>query len=112
MPRIDLPVTEVTRTGVAPAAEIVGDATNFHSFNNDGSVVLLARNSGATVTRTVTLRYTGVVDGQAIVARTVAIPISVSRYIGPFPTDVWGQTVNIDVDNAELRLSTYHIART
>lgn len=111
MARVDLPLTEITRAGVAPAAEVTGDATNNHSFSNDGEVFLLARNSAATATRTVTLRIAQTVDNQAVTSRTVAVPISVSRYIGPFPTDVWGQTVNVDVDHADLKLSAYHVPR-
>lgn len=110
MPRVDVPLTEITRAGVAPGAEVTGDPSNNHSFNNDGRVFLLARNSQATAPRTVTLRFTAVVDGQAVTSRTVAVPISVSRYIGPFPPDTYGSTVLIDVDHADLKLSTYHMS--
>jgi hypothetical protein len=109
MARVDVPLTEITRAGVAPGAEVTGDAVNNHSFTNDGKVFLLARNSAATATRTVTLRIAQTVDSQTVTSRTVAVPISVSRYVGPFPTDVWGQTVLIDVDHADLKLSTYHL---
>lgn len=109
MPRVNVPVTQITRAGVAAPTEVNGDATNNHVVANNGRVVLLVRNSGSTVARTVTLRLPGLTDGQAVTPRTVSIPISVSRYIGPFPTDAYGSSLQIDVDNAELKLLAFGI---
>lgn len=107
MPRVAVPVTQITRTGIAPATEVNGDATNNHSVANTGDMFLLVRNSGSTVSRTVTINYAKTFDGQAVSARTVVVPISVSRYIGPFPTDMFGALLLVNVDNAELKLSAY-----
>lgn len=109
MPRVNLPHTSISRAGVAPGAEVTGDPTNNHSTANDGRVFLLVRNSGSTVNRVVTLQIPTVVDGQAVTARTVSIPQSTSRYIGPFPPADYGDTLTIDVDNAELKLTAYHL---
>ena len=108
MPRIDVPVTAVTKSGIAPAAEVPGDPVNNHSFANDSRTWLTARNNGATP-RTVTIRLSGLVDGQAIEPKTVSVPATSSRYIGPFDTTRYGRTVLIDVDHADLRLSAYRI---
>lgn len=109
MPRVNVPVTQITRAGVAAPAETNGDATNNHVISNNGRVILLVRNSGSTVARTVTLRLPGLTDGQAITPRTVSVPISTSRYIGPFPTDDYGTSLQIDVDNSELKLLAFGI---
>lgn len=48
-PRIDIPVTAITRDGVAVGSgtgEVTFDAANDHSFANDGNVVLHVRNVG------------------------------------------------------------------
>lgn len=109
MARTNVPVTEITRAGVAPANPITGDPTNNHAVANDGHVVLLIANTGATVARTATVRVTRTVDGQTPASRTYSIAQSTSRYIGPWPTGDYGTTLQVDVDNAELKLSAYRI---
>lgn len=111
MARGNLPLTQIARAGVAPAAEVTGDAVNNHAMSNDGKAFLLARNSnGGSTARTVTFHFAEAVDGQAVTPRAVAIPAAASRYFGPFPVSEFGQTLLIDVDNAELKLSAYHLA--
>lgn len=112
MPRVAVPVTPLSRTGtgVAPAAETNGDATNNHTVANDGKTWLLVRNSnGAALARVLTVRLSGGRDGQSITPRTYSIPAAASRYIGPFPVSDYGSTMQVDVDNAELKLSAYRL---
>lgn len=111
MPRADLTVTAISRTGVAPPAETTGDPVNNHTVNNDGSVFLLARNSNSGSTaRTVTVHVNKTIDGQAVASKTYSIPASSSLYIGPFPPETYGADLLVDVDNAELKLSAFHLA--
>lgn len=112
MPRVDVPVTQITRTGVASATEVNGDATNNHSVANDGSVWIEVRNSGSTVARVVSARFANTIDGQTTAPKTWSIPTSSTRRIGPFPTRLYGTTLLIDVDNAELKLTAYKVATT
>ncbi|MDX3455057.1 hypothetical protein PV396_24470 [Streptomyces sp. ME02-8801-2C] len=109
MPRVNVPVTQITRAGVAAPTEVTGDATNNHVVANNGRMVLLVRNSGSTVSRTVTLRLPGLTDGQAVTPRTVSIAQSTSRYIGPFPTGDYSSLLQVDVDNAELKLLAFGV---
>lgn len=110
MPRVSVPVTIISKAGVAPAAETNGDPVNNHTVANDGRTVLLVRNAnGAAVARTLTVRLAGTRDGQAITPRTYSIPAAASRYIGPFDTTNYGSSVQVDVDNAELKLSAYRL---
>lgn len=110
MARVDLPVTAVNRAGVAPGAEVAGDATNFHSFvNTNGNVVLLVRNADGAGAHTVTIHVAQTVDGQAVTSRAVSIPLTSSRYFGPFPVSEYGSTVLVDVDSTQLKLSTYQV---
>jgi hypothetical protein len=112
MPRVDIPVTQITRSGVAPATEVNGDATNNHSVSNDGATWIEVRNSGSTVARTVSARFANTIDGQTTAAKTWSIPTSSTRRIGPFPVRYYGTTLQIDVDNAELKLTAYKVATT
>ena len=109
MPRVDLPHTNLTREGVAPGAEVSGDATNNHSVVNDGKVFLLARNSGAG-DRTVTIVTPGTVDSQAVADRVISITAAASRYIGPFPPGDYGDPLSVDVEHTEVKLTAYHLA--
>ncbi|GAA0454193.1 hypothetical protein ACFQ2B_27865 [Streptomyces stramineus] len=107
MPRVNVPVTSITRTGVAPATEVNGDATNNHSLVNDGQTWIEVRNSGSTVARTMSAIYANTIDGQTVPAKTYSIPTSSTRRIGPFPVRLFGALLLIDVDNAELKLTAY-----
>lgn len=58
-----------------------------------------------------TIKVAKLVDRLAVADRTVAIPVSATRYIGPF-TDDYKQTdgnVYVDPDSTDLRLSAYRV---
>lgn len=110
MARVSIPVTAITRAGVAPAAEVTGVPADNHVMANDGKTVLLVRNSnGASTARTLTVRFSREVDGQAIDPKEYVIAAAASRYIGPFDPTNYGKSMQIDVDNAELKLSAYRL---
>lgn len=109
MARVTVPVTTITRAGVTPAAEVNGDATNNHQIANDGRTVLLVRNANASATaRTLTVVIQGAIDGFAPAPRTYSIAAGASRYIGPFDVASYGALMQVNVDNAELKLSAYN----
>lgn len=110
MPRVNVPVTSITRAGVAPATEVNGDATNNHSLANTGDCWIEVRNSGSTVARVLSAHFVNNVDGVTVDPKTWSIPTSSTRRIGPFPTRLYGTTLLIDVDNAELKLTAYRVA--
>lgn len=110
MARVTVPVTSITRSGIAPAAETTGDPVNFHSVSNSGRMFLLVRNADGVDPHDVTVHFSQTVDGQAVTARTYTIPLTSSRYIGPFPTVYYGSTLNVDVDDAQLFLSAYLVS--
>lgn len=105
MPRTPVPLTTITRAGIAPPAETNGDPANHHVIPNNGRVALLVRNASESNARTLTLRVRGAIDGQPVTPRTVSIPAEASRYVGPFPVDQYGPRLELDVDNAELKLT-------
>lgn len=110
MARVAVPVTVVSRTGVAPAAETNGDPVNNHTVANDGRTILLVRNAnGAATDYDLTVHLQGSVDGQTIDPKVYTIAAGASRYIGPWPTTRYGTSMQVDVENAELKLSAYRI---
>lgn len=108
MARGNLPLTQISRAGVAPASEVNGDAVNGHQMTNDGKAFVLVRNSGAGA-RVVTFTVPGNIDGQPVTARAVSLAAGVSRYFGPFPPNTYARLVLIDVAHAELKLAAYHL---
>lgn len=110
MPRVSVPVNALTTSGIAPAAEVNGDPVNNHAVANDGRTFVLVRNSnGAATARTLTIVVQGAVEGQGITPKTVSVPAAASRYLGPFNTTNFGSELQLNVDNAELKLSAYRI---
>jgi hypothetical protein len=107
MPRTPVPVTTVTRAGIAPAAEVNGDSANNHSVVNDGKMTLEVRNAHATIAKTVTVKFTTTVDDQIVTSRVYSIPATVTRRIGPWPTQWYGQSLQVDVESADIKLTAY-----
>ena len=101
MARTVLAVQIVPRTGLN--AVFTAANTDGHSVANDGRMFLHVKN-GVTATVVVTLVIPQTVDGQAVTNRTVSIPTSNERYIGPFPAGTYnqgggvGDQIHIDFD--------------
>lgn len=109
MARGTIPQTQINRSGATPPAETNGDAVNNHQMSNDGRVLLFVRNSnGGSTARTVTFRPTKTVDG-GTVTKPVSIAAGATKVFGPFPVDLYGSLMQIDVDNAELKFQAYHL---
>lgn len=109
MAAVSVPVTSITRAGVAPTTPTPGDATNGHTMSNDGKSFLLVDNSGV-ASRTLTVAFSRTVDGQAVASRVYTLASGVDRYIGPFPQSDYGTTLSFTVSHAELLLSAYRLS--
>ena len=111
-----IPVITLTRAGVAPGTaggnEITPSLSTEHPFVNDDRTFLHARNTDAGASRTITLMIANGVDGQVVPHKTVSVPASGERLIGPFPSGIYGQPsdnmrVWIQVDDVDFRLCCY-----
>jgi hypothetical protein len=103
-----LTVTDSSRSSVVllPATSgTVADVANGNSFANNGNVIVLATNTGATVVRNVTIPLAITVDSRQPAARTYAIAIGTTAILGPFDTTNYGSTVQINGDNVELKFN-------
>ncbi|MER5206173.1 hypothetical protein [Streptomyces sp. NPDC002825] len=77
-------MTTPTRAGVV-LTSTPGDATNNHVMVNDGHTVILIKNTGSTVARTITFRFAKKVDGQAVTSRTASLVTGERRSSVRFP---------------------------
>lgn len=103
MARAQIPVSTSTTKGVLFVAEQNGDAVNHHQLANSGREKLHVRNSGAGA-RTVTIKFSKQVDGQAVADYVKSIPAGETWVFGPFPTENYGTQVLINVEHAEVKL--------
>jgi hypothetical protein len=98
MPRVSIPITQVTDDGVIQPAQTNGDATNDHQLDfNDGRVIL---EISTTVSDTVTIITPGVVgSGLAIADKPIVMTGTQTTVAGPVPPAVYNQpagSVQID----------------
>lgn len=108
MPRVAIPVTSATRAGVT-LTPTTGDPVNNHTVANDGRTAVIVENTGSTVARTVTFQLTKKVDGFAVTPRTETLAVGEKQLFGPFDVQEYGARLNVDVDNAELKLTPIRI---
>lgn len=91
MPRVEIPVTQLTDAGVAPPAQTNGDATNDHYIaGNDGHIVLeiISTDAGA---QTVTILTPGNFGGLNVEDRVVAVPAGATRYVSKLAPGLYNQ---------------------
>jgi hypothetical protein len=88
MSRTALSVVTSGRTGDRELVLVAGDAVNFNYFANDGKVMIVAQNSGAS-SYTLTFTTQKTIDGLAIPDLTITIPAGEFALVGPFPKSVY-----------------------
>ncbi|MCZ4607567.1 hypothetical protein O3S80_28135 [Streptomyces sp. Lzd4kr] len=108
MPRAAIAVTQSDRAGVT-LTPTTGDPVNNHTIPNDGRTAVIVENTGSTVARTVTFRITRKVDGYAVTPRTESVAVGQRQLFGPFDVQEYGGQLQVDVDNAELKLTPIRI---
>lgn len=102
MPRASLSKQSIVRAGLN-ASYTVTTAADGAEFANTGVEFVHVKNP-TVGTIVVTFVTTQTVDGLAVADRTVSVPASGERFIGPFPVATYGSTVtvNFDVDGAQV----------
>jgi hypothetical protein len=114
MPRVNIPITQLSQAGVAPPAQVSSDATNDHELAyNDGRVFIEVSNVNASP-QSVTIPTPGQVSGLNIDDITVSVPATTGvRLIGPLSPGLVNQAdgkVHIDVTIAtDLKFRAYHL---
>lgn len=108
MPRTAITVTQSVRAGVVLPAATAGDAVNGNSVANDGRVILLVANTGAS-SRNITFTTVRSVDGLTAPTRVESIPAGETQVIGPFPATDYGTTLAFDAAHAELTIQAIRV---
>ena len=85
------------------AADVAGN-----TFQNDGKVLIVARNSGVTP-RNITMTTPGTVDGEAIGDPVYSLAASATVILGPFDPAVYGHTMTITAAHAEVMLTAVRV---
>ena len=90
MPRVAIPITQVTDDGVVQPAQTDGDAANDHFLAfNDGRVML---EISTTANDTVTIETPGVVGtGLAVADKDIAMVGTQTKVVGPLAPQVYNQ---------------------
>jgi hypothetical protein len=114
MPLTALTVTTSSRfaASVLPASSgTAADTVNFNSFANDGNTIVIATNTDGAVTRNVTVPVPVTTDSSTTSSKTYAIPFGVAWILGPYPTSIYGSTVEIRGDNANLKFNAVRVGQ-
>lgn len=114
MANTNLPVTDASRAGqnygVNGALEVQSVAGNNHTFNNDGKIVVLCRNAGATP-RIVTAIIQKTTDGITPAAKSISVAATGGAgdqmMFGPFTPDVYN--VKGGADDGLVYLTSAHL---
>ena len=110
MPRTDLTVKVASIDMVDIGAGTNVQGADDGMFTNDGKTILKVVNAVAATKNLIFITpITFGAQALAIADHTVVIPVSGTRYVGPFPTGTYNQTsgddagkVYFDVDNDDL----------
>lgn len=108
MPRTNIATTQASRAGTVLPAASAGDVVNGNSTPNDGRVVLVVKNTGAS-SRTITFPTTVSVDGLTAPVRSESIPAGETQVFGPFSPNEYGTVLAYNVDNAELTINAIRV---
>lgn len=105
MARTAITPTRPTPSGVTAVAEVAGDTVNGNSVTNvGGRTVVIVRNADASNPHSVTFVTSATLGGYAVADQVVSIPASSTREFGNFDSRLFGSTLGIDTDSAELKL--------
>jgi hypothetical protein len=104
-----LTVQEISRSGLNPSYDSA--AAGGDEVPNDEITFLHIKNgSGSSID--VTIQTPGTVDGLAITDRTVAVPASAERMIGPFPAAYYSSTLTISYsDTTSLTIAAIRMRK-
>lgn len=110
MARTALTPTASSKAGTVLPAGTAADVANGNSIANDGSTIILARNTnGASTARTVTITLTGAIDGFAPAPRTISVAAGTTKVLGPYEVTNYSSTLQISGDHAELEFQVIRV---
>lgn len=106
------PITplSITEAGIAsPTGATTGNTSGGHSFQNAPGAFVVAHNTnGSSTAHSLTFVTPGVIGGNAVADRVVSIAAGATLAIKVGPVEVYGSTVTVIPDNAEIHLSVVY----
>lgn len=108
MPRTAITATQTSRAGSVLPAATAGDVTNGHSVANDGRVILIVKNTGASPYN-ITFLATRTVDGLTAPTRIESLPAGETQVFGPFDPNDYGTMLAFDVANTALTINVIRV---
>lgn len=114
MARTNLTVVIPSTSGldISTGADTAGDVANGNEFDNDGSVLVKVRNADGAAAHNFSVACPLLIDGNAVASVSASVPLSTTRFFGPFPTSVYNQDngrAGINVDSAQLFIKCIRI---
>lgn len=115
MARTAISVTNITLAGVNPPASdgAAGDVANGNvvEYNNGKTTFVVVTNTSLDTEYDVTFVTPGTVgqEQHAIADKVEALAAQAQTFFGPFPQSVYGDSIQIDVENAALKLMAFSI---
>lgn len=111
MARQNIPITQSNRKGGNPfPAPTIPVAADDLTLINDGRTVLLVTNSDVAAPHSLTINFAEKVDGQTVTPLTITLAASQILPLGPYPADLYGRVMTIDVTDALLRFQAIRYA--
>jgi hypothetical protein len=80
---------------------INGDAVNGHTIPNDGRLCFDISNTHATLDYAVTVIPRGTIEGVGVTVPETVVHLQ-TRGFGPYPVDIYGANLLVDIENAAL----------
>lgn len=112
MARVEVPVKQMSRTGVEGSAQVAGSGEGHFLPFVSGHVFLEVQNADAAATHKITVTPVLTVDGQEVKPIEVTVAKSKTVMIGPWPPAVYQQTNGqfwFSADSAELKIRAWSI---
>lgn len=111
MPATNIALKEATRaTALTIATGTAADTVNNNTWNNDGSTVLICKNTGASP-YTVSVQPTATVDGQTAATKSITVTAGDQVAFGPFPTQFYGTAPVVTCQNVAITIVPLHVTR-
>lgn len=109
MPSTNIPVkSHTSRAGSVLGAGVTADVTNGNNFANDGNTYVLA--VGGAAAKTITFVTSATVDGLAVADLTATVGIAEVKVFGPFPTGLYGETLQVTHEAASTtKLTPFNV---
>lgn len=105
MPRVEIPVTTITRLSVNPGSQIDADSTNDHYIADNDGRTWVEIVSSAVATESVIFETPYTLDGLSLEDHPVYVGPGATRLAGPFPISTFNQTGSGDENKLFLNPS-------